>query len=220
MGGRSLRTRKRSEHSGLHRPPMAIGMIATFTGARRMHRRRIPGGIVRSIPGTGEAPLGNNTTTMACTTTRRYHNTGPTATVHMGEDIPSSGTCQRGETLGSRTRRCSRNKGALGSLRISSRDCPAQRFSLLVRLASIKGRIAIRTAVDHLVGRKRKPRLNHPVPDRRLLECIGYVGKGYGFPLSVSIFPWGVCIRAGAEGMAPITSGLGLVEVGSYSREC
>lgn len=185
-----------------------------------MHHRRIPVGIVRSILGTGEERLGNNTTTMARITTRRCHNMGHMATVHMGEDIRSSGTCQRGETLASRTRRCSRNKGALGSLRISSRYCPAPRFSLLVRLASIKGRIAIRTAVDHLVGRKRKPILNNAVRDRRLLECIGYVRKGYGFPLRVSMFTWGVCIRAGAEGMAPITSGLGLVEVCPYSREC
>lgn len=179
---------------------MAIGMIATFTGARRMHRRPIPVGIVRSILGTGEERLGNNITTMACTTTRRCHNMGLMATVHMGEDIRSSGTCQRGETLASRTRRCSRNKGALGSPRISSRYGPAQRFSLLVRLASIKGRIAIRRAVDHLVGRKRKPIVNDAVRDRRLLECIGYVGKGDGFPLRVSIFIYLGRLHSGRRG--------------------
>lgn len=131
-GGRLLRTRKRLEHSVRHRVPMAIGKIATFTVDRRMHRRRIPVGIVRSILGTAEEQLGNNTTMTACTTTTPCHNMGPMATVHTGEDIPSSGTCQPGEIRASRTRPSFRNKGALESLRISSQHCQPQRFSLLV----------------------------------------------------------------------------------------
>ncbi len=118
-----LRTLKRLELWVLDRLRMATGRIGISTVDRRMHHRRIRVGIGPTLLPTAEEHMGNNTTTMGCTTTTRCHNTAPMAMVHMGEDIPLSGTCQPGETRGSRIRRYSRNKGALELLRIFSSRC-------------------------------------------------------------------------------------------------